>query len=160
MHHLAMEEFASRLQLRLSHVPYKSGGEASLALARGDVRAVFAGTSSLALVKAGKLRILALATPERSPRFSGVPSLAELVPGFKGSAWFALFGREGVSPAMLAEMNALVLDAMTSDQTRRALESRGGILPTFQPAEALRFLVEEEHRRFAALISQLPGLKP
>lgn len=160
MHHLAMEDFAGRLQLRMSHVPYKSGGEASLALARGDLRAVFAGTSALALVKAGKLRVLALASPERSPRFPGVPSLAEMAPGFKGTAWFAWFGREGTSPAMLAEMNALVLEAMSSDQTRRALESRGGISPSFQPAEALRVLVEEEHRRFAALISRLPGVRP
>jgi tripartite-type tricarboxylate transporter receptor subunit TctC len=160
MHHLAMEDLAARLKLRLDHVPYKSGGEASLALARGDLRVLFAGASALTLVKAGKLRLLAVASPQRSPRFPGVPSLSEVLPGFKGTAWFAWFGREGTSPAMLAEMNALVLDAMSSDETRRALESRGGVSPTFQPADSLRSLVEEEHRRFAALISRLPGVRP
>lgn len=160
MHHLAMEDLAARLQLRLSHVPYKSGGEASLALARGDLRAVFSGASALTLVQAGKLRVLAVASPHRSVRFPGVPSLAEIVPGFKCVAWYGWFGREGTSPVLLAEMKALVLEVMSSDQTRRALESRAGITPTFQPADVLRSLVEEEHRRFSALISRLPGIKP
>ena len=150
LNHLAMEDLAARLQFRLNHVPYKSGGEASLALARGDLRVVFSGTSALTLVKAGKLRVLAVASPQRSARFPGVPSLAEIVPGFKCVAWYGWFGREGTYPALLAEMNALVLEAMSSDQTQRALESRAGITPTFQPADVVLALVEEEHRRFAA----------
>jgi tripartite-type tricarboxylate transporter receptor subunit TctC len=77
-HHLAMELLRVLSDAKLTHVPYKGSAPAVSALLAGDVEALFAGVSStLALVKAGRLRLLAVASEKRASFLPGVPTVAE-----------------------------------------------------------------------------------
>jgi len=77
-HHLAMELLRVMSGAKLTHVPYKGSAQAVPGLLAGDVAALFAGTSStLALVKAGRLRLLAVASEKRASFLPGVPTVAE-----------------------------------------------------------------------------------
>ena len=77
-HHLAMELLRVLSDARLTHVPYKGSAQTVPALLSGDVAALFAGVSStLALVRAGRLRLLAVASEKRASFLPGVPTVAE-----------------------------------------------------------------------------------
>jgi tripartite-type tricarboxylate transporter receptor subunit TctC len=157
--HLLMEDLAARLGLRLNHVPYRGNSPAAAGLVRGEVRLLMAGVSSLGLVRAGRLRVIAVATPRRSPMFPDVPALSEVLPGFYGTAWFGLFGRGGTPADALAEMLQFTETAVASAEMRAALLQRGNVAASFSSGAAFRTLIDDERRRFAAIAARLPADK-
>src|ERR1700694_3275738 len=83
--HVAMELFASTAGISLMHVPYKGATQAAVGVAAGEVAVAFQGLATVAgLAKSGKLRIIGVATAQRLPQFSDVPTVAESgLPGFE-----------------------------------------------------------------------------
>jgi tripartite-type tricarboxylate transporter receptor subunit TctC len=89
--HLAMELFALAAGVKLLHVPYKGTGPASLALIGGEVQMGFNNVQTLLQnVRAGQLRPLAVAEPERLAVLPDVPTVAETVPGFAMAPWVGI----------------------------------------------------------------------
>lgn len=158
-HHLSMLALAQQLGLTLNHVAYQGGGQAAAGLARGEVRVAMAGVSAQALVKAGKLRVLAITAPQRSERFAGVPCLAETVPNFQATAWFGWFGRPETPAPLTDGMSILLQQAMADAEVQRTLSAKGGLEPTHAPAAALGQRVLHESQQFAKIIATLPSLK-
>lgn len=158
-HHLLMLELAQRLGVTLNHVAYQGGGQASAGLARGEVRVAFAGASALALVKTGKLRILALTAPQRSARFPGLPCLAETVPGFVSTPWFGWFSREGTPLPQIEGLQTLLQHAMADTEVQRVLSLKGGLEASYAASAALATQINQEYHQFAKIITTLPGIK-
>jgi tripartite-type tricarboxylate transporter receptor subunit TctC len=92
---LAAQEFNRRAGLKLVFVPFKGTAPAVAAVLGGDVQVTFVSMGPhLEFVRAGKLRILGAATPQRMPYLPDVPTFAEQgFPGFETSTWFALLRR-------------------------------------------------------------------
>jgi tripartite-type tricarboxylate transporter receptor subunit TctC len=89
--HLAMELFALATGVKLLHVPYKGTGPASLALIGGEVQMGFNNVQTLLQnVRAGQLRALAIAEPERLALLPDIPTVAETVPGFAMAPWIGI----------------------------------------------------------------------
>lgn len=153
--HLLMEDLATRLGLRLTHVPYRGNSQAATGLVRGEVRLLMAGVSSLPLVRAGRVRVVAVTTPRRRAMFPDAPALSEILPGFYGTAWFGLFGRAGTPADALAEMTQFTEAAVGSAEMRAALLQRGSVAATFSRGTAFAALIEEDRRRFAAIAARL-----
>lgn len=85
--HLVMELFKSRANVKILHVPYKGGSQATVNVLGGQVDMMFAGMSQLPVVK-GKLRALAVSGSTRWPATPDVPTVAEAgIPGFKAVTW-------------------------------------------------------------------------
>ena len=86
---LASELFRQRLNLDMVHVPYKSGGPAIADVMGGQVDFMFSAiAASYLLVSGGKLRALAVSSPERSKRLPDVPTVAEtVIPGYEAYEW-------------------------------------------------------------------------
>lgn len=107
--HLAGELFKEAAGIDIVHIPYHAGGgSVSADLLAGRVSMMLETvTNALALVKTGKLRALAVTTPQRSDAVPDLPTFAEAgLPGFAVSSWTGLFVPAGTPPAIIARLNA------------------------------------------------------
>jgi tripartite-type tricarboxylate transporter receptor subunit TctC len=100
--HLAIELFKTQTQINLIHVPYRGLAPALTDLISGQVQAMFGDTlSSLAHIKSGALRPLAVTTAQRTAVLADVPTVAETLPGFEASAWFGIGVPKGTPPQIV-----------------------------------------------------------
>ena len=89
--HLTSELFQLMAKVKLRHIPYRGSAPALQGLVAGDVDVMFDNLGvSLALVQAGKLKLLAVASPTRLPSLPDVPTIAETLPGFEAVAWYGI----------------------------------------------------------------------
>jgi tripartite-type tricarboxylate transporter receptor subunit TctC len=106
--HLSMELLKSMAKIDLVHVPYKSAGAAHTDLLAGQVQAQFISYGAGAgHFKAGRLRVLAASTAQRSRALPDVPTIAEAgVPGYDSGVWYALLAPRGTPQAVIKRLNA------------------------------------------------------
>lgn len=127
--HLAAAQFADEADIDMRHVPYKGGGAALTDLVSGQVDLYFAATASaLPLVKAGKLRALAVTTEDRIPALPQVPTIAES--GFKGyeaTLWYGIIAPKGLPPEIVRRMNLEVNKVLALKETPAKLEIDGAV---------------------------------
>ena len=105
--HVSGELFKSLTGTTMQHVPYKGRQFAIPDLVGGQIQLMFDNMpSALPMAKDGKIRALAVTTAKRSPAAPEVPTVAETVPGFEATTWFAMFAPAGTPPAVVARINA------------------------------------------------------
>jgi tripartite-type tricarboxylate transporter receptor subunit TctC len=124
---LAAELFKTLAGVTIVHVPYKGGGLALNAVMAGEADMEFdtLGTS-LPLVRAGKLRAVAISGKTRSPELPDVPSMDELgFPQLITGAWTALVAAKGTPPDFIAKLNAATNKALRSEAMRSTLQKLG-----------------------------------
>lgn len=120
--HLVTSVLLAKAGGRMIHVPYKGSSQAQTDIVGGRTYATFdTMVSSLALVKAGRLKALAVSTPERVPSLPDVPTVAEQgFPGFDMGAWLGLIAPAGIAPPiqekLAAEVNAVLADPAVRDK--------------------------------------------
>jgi len=139
--HLAMELFKASTGTDMVHVPYKGGGPMVTDLLGGTVQVVIADQANLMQhVKSGKLRALAVASPQRSPNYPDLPTIAEAgVPGFQAVAWNGLVGPAGLPGDVVARIHDAFARAMALPAVREKLLA-GGVEPVGDtPDEFARF---------------------
>jgi tripartite-type tricarboxylate transporter receptor subunit TctC len=110
MTHLAGALFASQAGLQLTHVPYRGTEKSMIDIMQGRIEVLF-GTipPSLPLVREGKLRALATTGPTRNAMLPDLPTLAEAgLPGYEAGLWTGFVFPAGVTPAIVARLNAEV----------------------------------------------------
>jgi tripartite-type tricarboxylate transporter receptor subunit TctC len=124
------EILARRAGLELVHIPFKGGGaEIIRDLANGDIHVSwFNITNPIGVMKAGRVRALAIAAEERLAQHPDVPTLAEVgYPGMRASQWVAAFAPSGVPPDIIETLRKAFLKAMTVPDMQEAF-ARGGML--------------------------------
>ena len=106
--HLTTEYFLYMAGVQMTHVPYKGGGPAMGDLIAGHIQLVFATTQvGMPQVKAGRLRALAVTTPERMAAEPEIPTVNESgVPGYVVTNWHGLIGPKGLPRAVVERLNA------------------------------------------------------
>lgn len=116
--HVALELFNQKEKVDLLHVPYKGSAPALQDLMSGQVNSMFVDLPpSIQLIHAGKLRVLAVATPERLSVLPDVPTFDELgVKGFEAYAWQGLVAPKGTPDNELKKLNATLNQALNSDE--------------------------------------------
>lgn len=145
--HLAGELFRATTQARLLHVPYKGSSEAVAALVGKQLDLSFDNLPPTnAMVKAGKLRPLAVAAAQRSALLPEVPTMAELGVPMEASSWWGLLAPAGTPPAIVAKLNKAMVDALATPQMREHL-ARLGIEPeSCSPAEFTALIKAETEK--------------
>jgi tripartite-type tricarboxylate transporter receptor subunit TctC len=140
--HLAGELFRQKTGLDIVHVPYKGGGPALNDVMGGQVPIFFANmASSLGHIKGGKLRALAVTSAKRSPVLPDLPTMEEAgVPGYEVYEWNAVFAPAGTPAAVVAKISEAIHAAMRSPDVRGRIESLGGEIADYGPAEAGKFV--------------------
>jgi len=126
LNHLLGEMLNSMAGIDLQHVPYKGVAPALNDVLGGQLPIVFASLpSSLAYIKAGKLRALAVSGAARSAALPDVPTIAESVPGYNGTLWIGLFAPAGVPTEVLARLQDGMNRALATQDLRDKLERQG-----------------------------------
>ena len=105
--HVSGELFKSLTGTTMTHVPYKGRQFAIPDLVGGQIQVMFDNMpSALPMAKEGKIRALAQTTAKRSGAAPDVPTVAETVPGFEATTWFAMFAPAGTPREIVAKLNA------------------------------------------------------
>ena len=105
--HVSGELFKSMTGTSMTHVPYKGRQFAIPDLVGGQIQLMFDNMpSALPMAKEGKIRAVAQTTAKRSPAATDVPTVAETVPGFEATTWFAVFAPAGTPAEVVSRINA------------------------------------------------------
>jgi tripartite-type tricarboxylate transporter receptor subunit TctC len=151
--HLAVELWAHAAGISLTHVPYKGGAQALNDAIAGHVQTVAVNALEVQPhVRSGKLRVLAVLSPARTPIFPDAPTMAESgYPGFEASVWYGLIGPAGLPAAVVARLHAEVQRALALPELRDRVVAAGGeVLPG--PVEQFSNLLNRERVRYEKLI--------
>jgi len=156
--HLAGVMFGQVAGAALKHIPYKGAAPALNALLGGEVEVAFPGVNSVQpMLRAGKVRALAVSTKRRSAALPELPTLDSIYPGVDVDQWFLSFVPAGTPPAIVTRLNAELTKALQHPDVKTFM-SREGIDPVGStPAEALAFL-NREIDKIGKLI-KLAGIK-
>ena len=146
--HLTAAMFEKMAGAQLVHVPYKGTAPALTDLMGGQVDMFFDNiSSSMVQHRAGKLRILAVASLQRMPVLPDIPSLNESgFPGFFSSSWNVIVGPEGLPAALAQQISAATADALKLPDVVRKYAELGADTVGATPAETGKFIAEERAR--------------
>ncbi|NWF48670.1 tripartite tricarboxylate transporter substrate binding protein [Hydrogenophaga sp. D2P1] len=145
--HLAGEMFTNLTKVELLHVPYRGAGPAMTDLLGGQVDMFFGTAAAVSgMVDQGKLRAIAVTTPEPSPAFKGVPTVAATVPGYAVESWYGFFVPAGTPAPVIAKLNAAVKKAAQSPEFVKKVQHEGLVVTASDPAEFDRYVKAEEAR--------------
>ena len=125
--HIAMALFAQRTGIDIVHVPYKGATPAAVAAAAGQVDVSYQGLGTVtSLIQGGKLRLLAVSTPERLAQYPDVPTVVQAgVKDFFFNSWFAINAPAGTPKPIIEKLNAEIKKALADPQTRDRMVALG-----------------------------------
>lgn len=151
--HLAGEQFLAIAKVQMAHVPYKGGNAHIMDLVGGRVPVIFdTATNAMPLIKGGKVRALAVATPTRLPDLPNVPTFAEAgYPQFQFSAWYALFAPANTPKDVTARLTDALGKALKQPVVIKKLNDVGVTVVEPDPAALAKFL-PVEYERIGSLI--------
>ncbi|OZI71566.1 Bug family tripartite tricarboxylate transporter substrate binding protein [Bordetella genomosp. 12] len=153
--HLAGELFKQMAHLDILHVPYKGSAPALTDLVGGQVQIMFDSmTSSMAFVKAGKLRALAVTTPQRSSILPELPTMAEAgVPGYQLTNWYGLWAPKGTPSAIVDKLvQDLNVSFKTAEITKQLQDI--GAEPVISSPEAFAEFCVAEKKKWGAIAAE------
>lgn len=158
-HHLAAELFKSRAGLEITHVVYKGGAPAAVAVMSGEVKLHFGSFStSLPHVKTGRLTALALTGPTRSPEAPEVPTMQEQgFTGFDVRSWFGFFAPARTPKPVVTRLNKELLRILAIPDVQERLR-KTGVDPSGSTPQELAAYVKVEKAVWAKVIKDA-GIK-
>jgi tripartite-type tricarboxylate transporter receptor subunit TctC len=130
--HMATEFFTRAAGIDLQHIPYRGGSQALTDVIGGQLPLVAVNAlEALPHAKAGKLRVLAVLSPNRATIFPDVPTIAESgFPGFEASVWYGFIAPAATPKPVIARLHAEVQKALASPEVKERLAAAGGeVLP-------------------------------
>ena len=144
--HFGAALFSQVAGVEMVHVPFKGGSPAVVSLVAGDTQVSFATPPSvLPMVKAGRLRALAVTSTERSTLMPEVPGMAEAgVPEFSISFWYGIFVPAGTPPEIVKKLFEAITVAAQRPEVKTTLGREGTeVALSKSPEEFAAFLVED-----------------
>lgn len=153
-HHLAMELLKSMTGIDLVHVPYRGAAQTAMAVVSGDVKLAFLGlNTAVPQAKAGKLKILAVASGTRSALLPEVPAISETLPSYNISITLGLFGRADTPAGLVSRLNADISAAALSNSTRERLAPAGiEAVRAIESPQAYEALVRREYETYGRIV--------
>lgn len=154
--HLTGEAFKAATGLDMVHVPYKGDSPAVTDAMGGQVDLAFVGTASATTQQSsGRIKILAVAHPNRTRALPDVPTMAEAgFPGLEFSQWYALFAPAGTPEAVVQRLNAANKAALANPEVQKSLDSQSAE-GTYRTPSELSDFYQSEIKRFGDWIGKL-----
>jgi tripartite-type tricarboxylate transporter receptor subunit TctC len=143
--HLLFELFKLETGVNVVHVPYRGTAPMLAAVVAGEVQVVAdVMTTSLPHIESGKLRALAIAGAQRSPKLPGVPTTVEIgYPALQAPFWLGVVAPAGTPAAIIDKLNAALRESLAPPRTRELLAKLGAEIKIGTPAEFGKLLSDE-----------------
>ncbi len=142
--HLTSELFAQKAGVKFQHIHYRGSAPAVQDLVAGNVDVAFDNVGAAgALIKAGTIRALGLATEKPMDAFPGVPTVKETVPGFVVVTWFALVAPPKVPQPIVSRLNADINEALRDPDVMKRLANLSADVAGGSVAETAAFFKAE-----------------
>ena len=153
--HLSGELFKVLTGVQMTHVPYKGSAPALTDLMGGHVQLMFDNLpSSLALIKGGKLRAIAVTSLNRAPALPDVPTVAESgVPGFEASSWFGILAPAGTPHDVVTKINGDVTKWLASPEAKEKLLAQGANAAGGTPEDFAKH-IQAETAKWARVVKE------
>ena len=152
--HLAGEMMKSMTGTFAVHVPYRGAAPALTDLLGGQIDFLFDPGIAIPHIKAGKLRLLAVGSPQRSPLFPDVPTLDELgLKGFDADTVFGFYAPAGTPEAIVTRLNSEINRSLATPALQERIAAIGGVPAPMSPAQ-FAAKAAEDSKRFGAIIKE------
>ncbi len=157
--HLAGELFKQMTGTDIVHVPYKGAPQAVTDVLAGHMNMMFNSVSPIVgHIKSGKIRVLGIASLQRSPQLPDVPTINESgVPGFEAVNWFGMFAPAKTPKAIITRVNAAVVKAVKTPELQAQFISLGAD-PVGSSVEEFAAFVRRDLEKYARIV-KISGAK-
>ncbi len=144
--HLGMELLKKTTRMDIVHVPYKGAAPGLADLAAGHVVLMFTSALSTAQIqRAGRVRVLAVGSLQRSPSLPDTPTIAESgYPGFEVISWWGILGQAAMPKDIVARLHGEIVKAMTSPDARDRIAALGADITTSTPEQFAAYIKSEQ----------------
>lgn len=157
--HMAIEMMRTQAGFTYLHIPYKGSVQILTELMGGRIDATILGIGALApYIKAGRIRLLAVTSPERQDLYPDTPALAEVLPGYDSRGWFGYLAPAGTPSKIVALLNQEINRAMSAPDVKEKMSVIGLTVVTESP----RFFADtlkSDYEKYGKLIREI-GLEP
>jgi len=146
MTHLTGELLQQRADIKLLPVPYTHGPASAVGdVASGRVAMIIEGFSGMiGAVKAGQVKLVAVASPRRLPEFPDVPTVAETIPDFAAAGWLAMVAPLGTPQAVITRVGADLKTVLDQPEIKQKLALTGSYAQPMSAAEVTAFVAKEQ----------------
>jgi tripartite-type tricarboxylate transporter receptor subunit TctC len=153
--HLTVELLKSMTGINITHVPYKGSGQSNADLVSGQVQLMMDNMLTLLpLVKAGRLRALAVSTSHRSPSIPELPTIAEAgVPGYVAAGWYGVVAPAGTDPKIVAKLSSEIGRILRLQDVRDKLLLLGSE-PAGSTAEEFGAFIRAEMLKWGKIVKE------
>lgn len=150
--HLASVLFQQMTGTNMVHVPYKGDAPAIADLLAGQIQVMLlSGPALFPLVKAGRLRALAVITEQRSPATPDLPAVAELVPGYSQTAWNGMWAPAGTPKEIIARLNQALGRILKQPEVQERLRAAGRE-PTYTTPEEFGRVIARDVAKWSKVV--------
>ena len=151
--HIVGEMLKTAAGIDMSHIPFQGGAPAMAALLANQIELYIGTVPTLSgMVKAGRLRAIAVSSAKRSPALPDVPTMSESgLPGFDATSWFCVVGPAGMSTGIVTRLNTEIVKILHSPESRDRLIAAGVNVETTTP-EGLSAFVRSEIQKMGKAV--------
>jgi tripartite-type tricarboxylate transporter receptor subunit TctC len=146
MTHLTGELLQARANIKLLPVPYNRGPAGAVSdVAAGRVSMIIEGYSGIVgAVRGGQVKLIAVASPQRLPEFSDVPTVAETIPGFAAAGWLVMTAPRGTPAAIITKVGADLTNVLNDPQVKSKLATTGSYVRPMTADQTQAFVASEQ----------------
>lgn len=143
--HIAFEVFNFDAGVKVTHVPYKGTSPSIVDLIGGQVQATIGTMASLEQhVKSGKVRAIAVSTPQRSPAMPNIPTIEEGgLKGYNVPLWYSVLAPANTPKEIVSKISTSIRDALRDPQTKAQLERQGFVESYLDPAQMTALIKQD-----------------
>jgi tripartite-type tricarboxylate transporter receptor subunit TctC len=154
-HHIAMELLKQRAGIDLTHVPYKGGGPASIAVIAGENHVMFGGTSAVQHIQSGKLKGLAVSGRKGWATMPDLPAIGDFYSGYLVTLWHGIFAPRGTPQPIIDKLRTELNAVLAMPQVKERLVSSGAGEPYITTPEEFAALMREDFDRYGSVIKSI-----
>ena len=150
--HLSMSVLASMAGVKMNHVPFKGGTLATLAMISGEIQSILTPVAEIfPHLNTGRVRPLAVSSPQRTTQFPNIPAIAETVKGYDWTSWFAAFVPAGTPRPIVDRLNAELKKAVADPDTAAKLAAQT-LDPMHSSPEDFAKLLQSDYEKLRQVV--------